>query len=65
VGLRIHEWPPVSRRSDAVLPEGAVITLEPGVYLPGEFGVRIEDMVTLHSGGATRITSLPHDLIII
>ncbi|MBN4056151.1 aminopeptidase P family protein [Rhodothermus sp. AH-315-K08] len=65
VGLEIHEWPPVSFRSGDVLPEGAVITMEPGVYLPGEFGVRIEDMFVIRIGGVDRITKLSLDLIIL
>jgi Xaa-Pro aminopeptidase len=47
VGLDIHELPVISKRSDTVLRENMVFTIEPGIYLPGEFGVRIEDMVTI------------------
>jgi len=65
VGLEVHEWPPVSFRSGDVLPDGAVITMEPGVYLPGEFGVRIEDMFVIRTGGVDRITNLSRDLIIL
>jgi len=45
VGLDIHEEPSLSRRSDAVLRAGEIITIEPGVYLPGRFGIRLEDEV--------------------
>jgi Xaa-Pro aminopeptidase len=51
VGLEIHEAPGVSSKSDTVLKPGMVITVEPGIYLPGKFGVRIEDMVLItHKG---------------
>jgi Xaa-Pro aminopeptidase len=50
VGLDIHEWPAVNSRRSAVLPGGAIITIEPGVYIPGEFGIRIENMVQLLPG---------------
>ncbi|MEY4504245.1 MAG: hypothetical protein RL154_538 [Pseudomonadota bacterium] len=52
VGLEIHEAPSVSFRSKEVLEEGMVFTIEPGIYLDGEFGVRIEDVVVLKSDGA-------------
>ena len=51
VGLQIHEAPTVSSRSSAVLKPGMVITVEPGIYLPAKFGIRIEDMVLItHKG---------------
>lgn len=64
VGLRIHEWPMVSYRTEEVLPAGAVVTIEPGIYLPGRFGVRIEDMIWLQEDGNERLTSAPDELII-
>lgn len=51
VGLEIHEYPSISSRSRAVLEEGMVFTIEPGIYLPGDFGVRIEDMVVMRADG--------------
>jgi Xaa-Pro aminopeptidase len=51
VGLEVHEGPRLSQRSDAVLDAGNVVTVEPGVYLPGELGVRIEDLVVVTDGG--------------
>jgi Xaa-Pro aminopeptidase len=42
-----------------------VFTIEPGVYLPGEFGVRIEDTVVLEEGGARRLTDSPRDLLVL
>jgi Xaa-Pro aminopeptidase len=65
VGLEIHEAPAVSHRSTAVLPEAAAVTLEPGIYLDGEFGVRIEDIVVLRPGGSDTLTNLAQDLVIL
>ena len=63
VGMEIHEGPRLSQRSDAVLQHGNVVTVEPGVYLPGEFGVRIEDLAVVTNGGSEILSSLPKDLI--
>ncbi len=52
VGLDIHEMPYISARSDTVIKDGMVFTIEPGIYLEGEFGVRIEDMVVMQKGRA-------------
>lgn len=52
VGLDIHEHPYINRRNPMRLEEGMVFTIEPGIYLPGEFGVRIEDVVVLENGRA-------------
>ncbi len=52
VGLDIHEMPYISGRSDTVIKDGMVFTIEPGIYLEGEFGVRIEDMVVMKEGRA-------------
>jgi Xaa-Pro aminopeptidase len=57
VGLEIHEAPNVSGRSNTVLEPGMVITVEPGIYLPGKFGVRIEDMVLITGKGHKVMTS--------
>ena len=51
VGYEIHEAPAVSKRGDMVLREGMVFTIEPGVYLEGNLGVRIEDLVLLTGNG--------------
>ncbi len=56
VGLEIHEAPGVSGRSSTVLKPGMVITVEPGIYLPGKFGVRIEDMVLITEKGNEVLT---------
>lgn len=59
VGLEIHEWPRLSRHADEVLPDQCVVTIEPGVYLPGRFGVRIEDVVCLGKDGVRNLTDAP------
>ena len=50
VGLDIHEMPYISSRSDTVIEDGMVYTIEPGIYIPNAFGIRIEDMVTMQDG---------------
>jgi len=65
VGLEIHEAPTVSSKSATVLMDGMVITDEPGVYLPGRFGVRIEDMALVKYDGAETLADIPKELIII
>lgn len=62
VGLEIHEYPSVSVRNPKPLPEAGVITLEPGVYLRGSFGIRIENMVQLHSSGCDVFNTLDTNL---
>ncbi len=52
VGLDIHEYPYISKKSDDILCENMVFTIEPGIYIPGSYGVRIEDMVVLTANGA-------------
>ena len=51
VGLDIHELPIISKKDDKILEEGMVFTIEPGIYLPDEFGIRIEDMVVVTKDG--------------
>jgi len=50
VGLDIHEWPYINSKNETIIEEGMVFTIEPGIYIPGEFGVRIEDMVMIEDG---------------
>jgi len=52
VGLDIHEMPYISTRSDTIIEDGMVYTIEPGIYIPNEFGIRIEDMVAMVGGKA-------------
>jgi Xaa-Pro aminopeptidase len=65
VGLEIHEAPRLSQRSDATLEAGNVVTDEPGIYLPGRFGVRVEDLVLVTEDGAQILTGVSKDLTII
>jgi Xaa-Pro aminopeptidase len=64
VGLEIHEAPRLSKTSSATLAAGHVVTVEPGVYLPGELGVRIEDLVLVTDDGNERLNTLPKDLTV-
>lgn len=63
VGLEVHEAPRLARTVERALPEGAVVTVEPGVYLEGWGGVRIEDDVVLRAGGADLLTEFERGLI--
>lgn len=63
IGLEVHEAPRLAKTSDADLPVGAVVTIEPGIYLPGWGGVRIEDDVWLSAEGPVVLTSLRRDLV--
>jgi Xaa-Pro aminopeptidase len=63
VGLEVHEKPVVSPRSEAMLEEGMVFTIEPGIYLPSRFGVRIEDTVAVTSDGCRVLTKVPKMLM--
>lgn len=65
VGLDIHEQPFISSRSDKILSAGMVITVEPGIYLPDKFGVRIEDMVVVTADGCKNLASLPKELVVL
>ena len=65
VGLEIHESPNASPANETPMPERAVISAEPGVYLPGKFGVRIEDVIVLRPEGAEDITGSPKQLLIL
>jgi Xaa-Pro aminopeptidase len=62
VGLEVHEAPRVSPRSEEVLEAGDVVTVEPGIYLTGELGVRIEDLVVVTADGHRNLSGLPKEL---
>lgn len=65
VGVEIHEGAGAAPTNDKPLPAGAVISAEPGIYLPGKFGVRIEDVIVLREDGCTDIMEAPRDLIVL
>ena len=62
LGLEVHEAPAIRPRSPAVLEPGMVFTIEPGIYLPGWGGVRIEDDVRVTADGCEALTYTPRDL---
>ena len=65
VGVEIHENPTLAPKSTDILEIGDVVTVEPGIYLPGKFGVRIEDMALITEKGYENLTSEPKELIIL
>ena len=65
IGLEVHEAPRLARTADQVLPAGAVVTVEPGVYYSGWGGVRLEDDVVLSDGAALLLTQFPRDLLVL
>lgn len=65
VGVEIHEMPNLSPKSEQILSKGNVVTVEPGIYLPNEFGVRIEDMAVITDSGCENLTSVTKELIVL
>lgn len=65
VGLEVHEGPRLSPKSDDLLAPGEVVTVEPGIYLPGQLGVRIEDFVVVTDDGYRNLSTLPKELTLV
>ncbi len=65
LGIQVHEAPGFNLRDNTVLVSGMVLSVEPGIYLENEFGVRIEDVVCVTNGGFENLTKSPKDLIIL
>lgn len=63
VGMEIHESPCANTRDDTILTDNMVITVEPGIYIPGKFGVRIEDFVVIKQNSCINLTNAPKNLI--
>jgi Xaa-Pro aminopeptidase len=65
VGLEVHEAPRLSRKSEETLEAGDVVTVEPGIYLPGRFGIRIEDLVAVTDDGSRNFSAVPKELRVV
>ena len=65
MGIEIHENPNFGRRWNRPVPEGSVVTIEPGIYLPGNFGVRLEDFGLMTAEGFVPFTQSTHELVCI
>lgn len=65
VGYEVHEWPRLSQQAAHRLPEGATVTVEPGVYRPGRWGIRTESLVAVRDGAAEVLAPYPTQLIVL
>lgn len=65
LGIETHEPPYITATSETVLEEGAVFSIEPGIYLPGRFGIRLEDIVILRADGPEIFSELPRDAVVV
>jgi len=64
LGLEVHEQPYIMAGNEQVLAEGMVFSVEPGVYLPGKYGIRIEDIVAVTDSGVRTLTGFDHQLVV-
>ena len=62
IGLSVHEEPYISPGNDLALREGMAFSIEPGIYFPGAWGARIEDIVVVTTGGCESVNATPHGL---
>lgn len=65
VGLDIHEYPTLTTKSDEVLKEGMIVTVEPGIYLKNKFGIRIEDTYIITENGSKSVANIKKNIIIV
>ena len=62
MGVEVHEPPYLTASSETILEEGMVFSIEPGIYLPGRFGLRLEEIVVLRREGPEILSALPRDV---
>jgi Xaa-Pro aminopeptidase len=65
IGLSVHEEPYIVAGNDLPLEEGMAFSVEPGIYFPGQWGARIEDIVIVTADGAESVNSRPHELVVV
>lgn len=65
IGLEVHEFPDVSATSEVIAKPGMIFSVEPGIYLPGKFGVRVEDLVVVTENGCETLNAAPRDMVIL
>ena len=65
IGLSVHEEPYIVAGNDLPLEEGMAFSVEPGIYFPGQWGARIEDIVIVTADGALSVNDRPHDLVVV
>ena len=65
IGMETHEMPYINTKNDTYLKENMVIAIEPGIYLPGKYGIRIEDTILVEKNGCTVLTNSPKNYVIL